>query len=464
MKININTNHIRIYKLLNFLPNKNIEFICQFLKMNRQNVILYIKQIHWLLQNEQQNIPLNEMIKKISENRNTFSILKEKQLFTKENRIFYIILLLLKYYNLNLNLNLNSLSSSFNISRRTLNDDLIEVKKAFEFYNIKIFSISSKGIYIFGPVDKIKNCFLSYLFKFFVEFEEIPPSMLKSYLSLLKDDFSPILINDIDYLIYTFNLDLFANNKELLKSLYIVYANNPYKKNIKSLSLEEFKKYFSEIFPQDDIVKIYSFFQTSSLGIFPIKYINIFILTLKFCNGTLKEKNVYLKKECNLIKNIFTNITNINISHEISFEKFTHRINIANKKSSFNYVNDLSFLNLNLDYKIKYDCYCIFSELRKIYFNIQFSNIIYLYLWNLNKTNLTNIPTAIVIFKNLPRFLQPTIKKIFLLKENIQILSFIRYTELDSFIPQNKNYLFITFENLFINSTYPSIKYYNLTL
>lgn len=34
MKININANHIRIYKLLNFIPDKNIDFICNFLRMN----------------------------------------------------------------------------------------------------------------------------------------------------------------------------------------------------------------------------------------------------------------------------------------------------------------------------------------------------------------------------------------------------------------------------------------------
>ena len=58
MKININANHIRIYKLLNFIPDKNLDFICHFLKMNKQNVILYIKQIYQLIENNQQNIYL----------------------------------------------------------------------------------------------------------------------------------------------------------------------------------------------------------------------------------------------------------------------------------------------------------------------------------------------------------------------------------------------------------------------
>lgn len=464
MKINININHIRIYKLLNFLPNKNIDFICKFLKMNRQNVILYIKQIYYLLETQNDDNSLNNIIKEISENKSIFYILKEKQIFMKNDRIFYIILILLKYYNLNLNLNLNVLTSSFNVSRRTLNDDLIEVKKYLKFYDLEITSISSKGISISGEIDQVNDCFLSYLFKFFIEFEELPSLMSKGYLNLLKEHIPLNLGNDLDYFIHTFDFDLFVNNKKLLKSLYIVYFNDSHTKKINSLSLEEFKKYFFDIFPQTNIEKIYSFFQSSSLGIFPLKNIDIFILTLKFCNGTLQETDIYLKKECDFIKDTFINITTRDISHEIFFVKFTHRISMANKKNSFHSLNDLSFLNLNLDYKIKYDCYRIFMELRKIYSNIQFSNIISLYLYDSSQTNLIDIPSAIVIYKNLPRFLQPAIKAAFLLKKNIQILNFIRYTELDCYILKNENYLFITFENLFIASNYSFIKYYTLAL
>ncbi|MGL5612823.1 hypothetical protein [Cetobacterium sp.] len=464
MKVNINTNHIRIYKLLNFLPNKDIDFICQFLKMNRQNVILYIKQIYYFLETKKQSNLLSDMIKELSENKNIFNILKQNQVFIKEDRIFYIILILLKYSDLGLTLNLNTLSSNFNISRRTLNDDLIAVKKALQFYNLEIFSIPSKGVNISGSSDNIKNCFLSYLFKFFVEFEEIPPLMAKNFLGVFKENLSVKIINDIDYFIYTFDLDLFANNKKLLKCIYIVYFSNSYKKRINCLSLEDFKKYFHNIFPQKNIEKVYSFLKSSSLGDFPLKYIHVFILTLKFCNGTLREDGISLKKECNLIKDIFINVTTQNISYDIFFEKFAHRINIANKKSSFLFMSDLSFLSLNLDYKIKHDCYCIFTELRKIYFNIQFSNVIYLYLWSLNKINLTESSTTIVVFKDLPKFLQPIIKNLFLLKENIQISNFVRYTELDTYLLQEEPSLVITFENLSINSNYPFIKYYSLPL
>ncbi|MGL5521401.1 MAG: hypothetical protein ACRDA2_04990, partial [Cetobacterium sp.] len=174
MKININTNHIRIYKLLNFIPDKNIDFICHFLRMNKQNVILYIKQIYQLVEDKKQNILFQDMIKEILNDKPLLKILKQNQIFAKEDRIFYIILILLKHYDLKLNLNLNTLSSVLNISRRTLSEDLNSVKKSLNFYNLNINSMPSKGVYIFGDIADIKTCFLSYLFKFLIEFKELP--------------------------------------------------------------------------------------------------------------------------------------------------------------------------------------------------------------------------------------------------------------------------------------------------
>lgn len=127
-------------------------------------------------------------------------------------------------------------------------------------------------------------------------------------------------------------------------------------------------------------------------------------------------------------------------------------------------MNDLSFLDLNLTYKIKDECYQLFLELRKNYFNIQFSNIIFLYLWNLNKINFLEIANTIVVFKDLPKFLQSIIKNLFLLKENINISHFIRYHELETYLLQEDVSLIITFENLPLTSNYPFIKYYSLPL
>lgn len=464
MKININTNHIRIYKLLNFIPDKNIDFICHFLRMNKQNVILYIKQIYQFIENKQQNILLQNMVDEITNNESLFKILKQHQTFAKEDRIFYIILVLLKHYDLNLNLNLNTLSSIFNISRRTLSDDLVSAKKSLEFYNLNICSIPSKGVSISGDVADIKSCFLSYLFKFLVEFEELPLLMSEDYLNFFQQKVSEKTTHEIDYFLYAFDLDIFANNKKILGSVYRIYLDENCSEDISMLSLDEFKKYFSDVFSLKHMEKAYTFFKTSTLGKFPLKDINVFILTLKFCAGALKERNIPLDKESHILIKLFSKFMSINHFQNGYFERFNHRIHIASKESSFLSMYDLSFLSLNLDSKAKDECYQLFLELRKIYFNIQFSNIIFLYLWNSNKNTSSEITNTIVVFRDLPRFLHPVIKNLFLLKENIHISHFIKYYELDTYLLHEEVSLVITFENLNLNSNYPFIKYYPLPI
>lgn len=464
MKININANHIRIYKLLNFIPDKNIDFICNFLRMNKQNVILYIKQIYEFTENKKENILLQDMIKEIINNKSLFKILKQNQIFSKEDRIFYIILVLLKHYDLNLNLNLNTLSSILNISRRTLSADLISVKKSLEFYNLNICSIPSKGVSILGDINNIKNCFLSYFFKFLVEFEELPLLMADDYFNFFQQKISEKTTHEIDYFLYAFDLDIFANNKKLLSSIYRVYLDENCSEDISTLSLDEFKKYFSDLFSLKHIEKAYTFFKTSTLGKFPLKNINVFILTLKFCAGILKETNISLDKESQKLIKLFSKFISINCFQKNYFEKFSNRIHIASKESSFLSMHDLSFLSLNLNIKAKNECYHLFLELRKTYFNIQFSNIIFLYLLNLNKNTFSEVTNTIVVFMDLPRFLHPVIKNLFLLKENIHISHFIKYYELDTYLLHEEVSLVITFENLNLNSNYPFIKYYPLPI
>lgn len=455
MKININANHIRIYKLLNFIPDKNIDFICHFLRMNKQNVILYIKQIHQFLENKTDNLALSNIIKEITNNKYLFKILKQTQTFTKEDRIFYIIFILLKFHDLNLNLNLNLLSSILNISRRTLSEDLISIKKSLIFYNLKIDSISSKGVSISGNINNIKSCFLSYLFKFLVEIEELPLLMSKDCFNFFQQKISEKTIHEIDHFVYVFDLDIFVNNKTLLKCTYRIYQDENCQENISNLSFEEFKQYFLEIFTTKNIEKAYTFFKTSSLGNFPLRYINVFVLTLKFCAGILKEKNINLDNECYELRKLFSKVTSLSSFQNNYFERFSHRIHIASKESSFLSMYDLSFLSLNLNDKTKFECYQLFLELRKTYFNVQLSNIIFLYLWNLNKNNSTKVTNTIVIFKDLPRFLHPIIKNLFLLKEDIHISHFIKYYELDTYLLHEEVSLVITFENLNITSNYP---------
>ena len=152
MKVNINTNHLRIYKLLSFSSYKTIDFISEFLKMDRQNVILYIKQIYSFVESKQKKINTQSIINEIINEINLIDRLKECQKFTKKNRVFYIILILLrdKY------INLNTLAIELDVSRRVLSNDLIHAKNMLKMYDLKINSSNDKGIYLSGNIKNLK--------------------------------------------------------------------------------------------------------------------------------------------------------------------------------------------------------------------------------------------------------------------------------------------------------------------
>ena len=205
MKINITTNHIRIYRLLNFLPEKNIEFIAKFLNMSKQNVILYIKQIYYFVDNKTSGTLLQSIINDILNSKNLLLTLKKNQIFTKDDRVFYITLKLLR----DSNLNLNTLALTLNVSRRTLHDDLIDIKKNIKFHDLEISSLPSKGITILGDIYNLKNCALSYLFKFLIEVNELPILMLQDYSDFFQKNTYKKLDNDIEYFTYAFEFDIF---------------------------------------------------------------------------------------------------------------------------------------------------------------------------------------------------------------------------------------------------------------
>ncbi|MGL5984324.1 MAG: hypothetical protein ACRCZ1_03545, partial [Cetobacterium sp.] len=96
MKININTNHIRICKLLGYTSYKTADFIAEFLNMDKQNVNLYIKQIYFFCNPTEHKTTTTNMIEYISKDESILEQLKQNQCFTRDNRVFYIIVLLLR--------------------------------------------------------------------------------------------------------------------------------------------------------------------------------------------------------------------------------------------------------------------------------------------------------------------------------------------------------------------------------
>ena len=82
---------------------------------------------------------------------------------------------------------------------------------------------------------------------------------------------------------------------------------------------------------------------------------------------------------------------------------------------------------------------------------MQFSNIIFLYIWSYNEKNKCDIKNTLVVFKSIPQFLFPILKNRLLLKENMNVLDFIKPYELDDYLVNKDVNCIITFENLNLN-------------
>ncbi|MGL5918374.1 MAG: hypothetical protein ACRCYM_03920 [Cetobacterium sp.] len=461
MKININTNHIRICKLLGYTSYKTTDFIAEFLKMDKQNVNLYIKQIYHFTNPNKNKTTTNNMIEYITKDSSILNSLKENQCFTRENRIFYIIVLLLR----DRYINLNHLSNILEVSRRVLSSDLSFAKEDLKSYNLNVNSSNAKGITLTGSEYNLKMASFSYLYKIFVEFDDLPSMITTNYTNFFSAQFHDKLDSDVDKFILEYNFDFFSQNKNLLKSFFIVYGNlsNTGETTIRSLPFEIFKNKFNNIIHASKLKSCYNFLQKSFFGNILTKNLNLFILVLQFCNGIFKKNTLHLSKEINIVKSLVFKELSLVIPKDNFLERLINKLYVTSLNVKPLSVCDLNFLNFNLPEKDKLNCVDLFFTIKKIYKNVHFSNIIFLYIWSSYEENIHKAKTAIVVFDNIPTFLFPIIKNRFLITENIKILSFIKTDELNKYISDKTVNCIITFENLKNLSKYPFIKSYSIS-
>lgn len=463
MKVNINTNHLRICRLLSFTSYKTIDFIAEFLKMDRQNVILYIKQIYSFIDSKKTKVSTQNIIDEIINHTDIISHLKEYQKFTKANRIFYIILILLrdKY------INLNFLSVKLDISRRVLSNDLADIKNSLKPYNLKINSSNGKGISLSGSNENLKIASLLYLYKFFIEFDYLPNIIIEDFENFFCQKFKASMEKEIDFFINNFNFDFFCQNKSFLKSFFIIYVNSEktLELTLKDLEFEIFQEYFKEVVHLSHLKNLFNFFQNSLLGNILLRDIEIFLKTLKFCTGDLKKPDVILTKEINTLKSLIFKNLSVLINNNSFLEKFINKVTLANYKSNSISILEMEFLDFYLSEQDRYECVKLFFTLRKLYTSVQFSNILFLYIWSYNEKNKCDLKNVLVVFKSIPQFLFPILKSRLLLKENMNVLDFIKPYDLDKYLINKDIHCVITFENLNLENNQKSfIKTYNFPI
>ena len=101
MSITICSKHLRVLSLLNFTGGRDLDFLESFLKLSKANLNLYIKDIYNSIPNVQKTSKFDIITKEILNFNNLFSNLKEKQVISKDERVFFLILKILIEGNLN---------------------------------------------------------------------------------------------------------------------------------------------------------------------------------------------------------------------------------------------------------------------------------------------------------------------------------------------------------------------------
>lgn len=140
--------------------------LAEILSISEFKIKRYIKDLECLVEEESiENIHnrLNNMPKLIEK-------LRKKQSLTPEERQMYVILKFLKTDTINL----SQISEEIGVTRRTLTNDLNELKEILEKFNLEIKNLTRYGIVLEGKESDKRGFFKLYLIKIFIEQRYLP--------------------------------------------------------------------------------------------------------------------------------------------------------------------------------------------------------------------------------------------------------------------------------------------------
>ena len=441
MSITICSKHLRVLSLLNFTGGRDLDFLESFLKLSKANLNLYIKDIYNSIPNVQKTSKFDIITKEILNFNNLFSNLKEKQVISKDERVFFLILKIL----IEGNLNLENLSKKLDVSRRTLNGDLVDIKKDLYNFHLIIESHTGKGVFLTGENINRKRALSCYIYKFLVE-EPYLPNFLTNYFSFLfhNDEVDLFLKKDIENFLNQCNMDNFFCNRELLKAFYISfqYLDDPgynYKDNLKNnlKDFSSFKFYFSKIFSGKDLEIFYTLFHDSLFKNIDFNEIPYFLNILKICTGHFPEEAIYYNDHLAIWKDVIKKNMRKSLTskEELALKKIILRVGFASKQNHYIPIQEFSFLDLNMDKEIVGKCISLFEDFQAHYWNVSFNDIVSMFfILNSIKEERKEI---IVIYKNIPRYMVENLKDKLEVKYNITIKDFINVHFFDTFKKNN---------------------------
>lgn len=424
----INSKHLQILKIIKNNQVSNIKDISNIFLLSNQSAKLYLNDIYCnLFHTSSCDLKSETTINHIKNFSNAKNILKNSQQFTKNQKIFYLIFRLLK----DKQIKLSHVCDDLNLTKRNLNNYLKNISNLLSVYNLKI-KISNKGITLIGFPYSIKRFKFLITFKTLIEKDFLPKQIRNELVNFMKIDNLYILRKDISKFFKIINCDSIEHSEISLFCFYIAFINlHKKQQTIDSISYENFIKYKPLHYSYNFFSKIYNFLKTTIFKNIPTIYLNDFFNLVDSLSPSKDHFYKFTKSTSNEIRDIFAKYLGPHVySNAIFFRIVNPWIRYNYLKNLF-YIDDPTFLNINLNYFANSNIYEMTREINRILprFTLFESILLWYYFSENNNKKLANI----FVFKNLPSTIIPSLINEIYKKHNIKITDYIHFKDFNQY-------------------------------
>ena len=452
------------YKLMYCLRRNiySISDLAQILNISEFKAKRYIKDLEYLFEEES----IENIHNKINKTPKLVEKLRKKQSLTPEERQMYVILKFLKTDIINL----SQISEEIGITRRTLTNDLNDLKENLEKFHLEIKNLTRYGIILEGKESDKRIFFNLYLIKILIERKYLPKIFDKIFYKFekLKKEYNlyKVVKETFTYINILESTFVFL---DLEVKLYIAILRKEYQDfstNMELLEIEKHKEFISFL----KKTHLYTNFEINLIvEIYKKKY-----------RGNLMS--IYPKKTREakaLIEYIGENMkTNIKVTKELLSRIMLITI-IRDYKREFN-INEFYIFNnaIGKAYMIPYKK---ITELLKNYFeeldSFDLANLAMTFLSNIyldTQEKIGQTKDVIIVYNFLHKDMIKDLCEDIGFKKDMEIYKLVLVFDLEEYLKKNNPKVIITFEdidfsqfnieNKLIEFNFPITKYDKLKL
>lgn len=410
--------------------------LAQILNISEFKAKRYLKDLECLFEEES----IENIHNKINKVPKIIEKLRKKQSFTPEERQMYVILKFLKADIINL----SQISEEIGVTRRTLTNDLNELKEILEKFHLEIKNLTRYGIILEGKESDKRSFFNLYLIKISIEQKYLPKAFdgIFQKFQELKKEYN--VYNIVKEMLTFMNIqdNTFAFLNLELKS-YISILRKEYQDFSTDIKIEEVEKErkFREFLKK---TKLYTNFE-----------INLIIETSrKQYKGNLMnlypEKTIEAEKLIRFIGE--STKTDIKITKEL-LARIMLIIIVRDYKIEFN-INEFYIFNnaIGKAYLIPYKK---ISELLKEYFgeidSFDLANLTMTFLSNIyldNQNKIEKVKDIAIVYNFLHRDMIIDLCEDIGLKRDEQMYKLISIFDFEEYLMKNNPKIVITFEDI----------------